>query len=72
MDKVYSMLKAVIDNSVDEFIMVDGQRIDIQLSERTATIRDYGRGIRLENMLEAFLDASAGSTGSRYSPQILP
>ncbi len=60
MDKIYSMLKAVIDNSVDEFIMGAGRRIDIQLSEQTVMVRDYGRGIPHENMIECLFGRLGG------------
>ena len=44
-DGIYVLLKEVIDNSIDEFRMNYGNRIDITLNERTITVRDYGRGI---------------------------
>ena len=46
-DGIYVMLKEVIDNAVDEFIMGSGKIIEIALDEKTSTVsvRDYGRGI---------------------------
>ena len=46
-DGIYVLLKEIIDNSVDEFIMDYGSRITITLNENTLRIRDYGRGIPL-------------------------
>ena len=42
-DGVYILIKEVIDNSIDEFIMGHGKRIDIQVNEDNVSIRDYGR-----------------------------
>ena len=41
-DGVYILIKEVIDNSIDEFIMGHGKRIDIQVNEDNVSIRDYG------------------------------
>ena len=48
-DGIYVMLKEVIDNAVDEFIMGHGKKIAIELNEKTSTVsvRDWGRGIPL-------------------------
>ena len=48
-DGIYVMLKEVIDNCVDEFIMRHGKKIEIELDEKTSTVsvRDCGRGIPL-------------------------
>ena len=47
-DGIYILMKEVIDNSIDEFNMGKGSRIDIDLSEEgTVRVRDYGRGIPL-------------------------
>ena len=43
-DGIYVLLKEVLDNCVDEFMMGAGKRIDIEVDERSARVRDYGRG----------------------------
>ena len=49
-DGIYILIKEVIDNSIDEYVMGFGKRIDIQIDHQTIYIRDYGRGIPLENL----------------------
>ena len=44
-DGIYILLKEIIDNSVDEFIMKSGSRIIITRDDKTVTVRDFGRGI---------------------------
>ena len=44
-DGIYILLKELIDNSVDEYIMGHGKRIEINLKETEVKVRDYGRGI---------------------------
>jgi len=63
-DGIYILLKEIIDNSVDEFIMGCGKRIDITLAENLVTVRDYGRGIPLEKMVEC---VSIMNTGGKYN-----
>src|SRR6056297_702602 len=46
-DGIYILLKEVIDNSIDEYIMGHGSRIIVQVDGDRVKIRDYGRGIRL-------------------------
>ena len=46
-DGIYILVKEVVDNSVDEFIMGAGNRILVSVTEGTVRIRDYGRGIPL-------------------------
>src|SRR5690554_4096590 len=50
-DGIYVLLKEVIDNSVDEFIMNHGTRIEITLDDNKLTVRDYGRGIPLGKVI---------------------
>lgn len=45
-DGIYVLLKEIIDNSVDEFIMHAGSKIVISRKENTCTVRDFGRGFR--------------------------
>ena len=46
-DGIYILVKEVIDNGIDEFIMGHGDRIDVTIEDDLVTIRDYGRGIPL-------------------------
>ena len=63
-DGVYVLLKEVIDNSIDEFKMGGGKRIEIDIEEnRSVTVRDYGRGIPQGKMIEA---VSKLNTGGKY------
>ena len=67
-DGIYILLKEIIDNSIDEFIMGGGRRIDISLTpEGRASIRDYGRGIPLEKLVEC---VSVMNTGGKYSDDV--
>ena len=65
-DGIYVLLKESVDNSIDEFTMGFGKRIDIELTERSARIRDYGRGIPLGKLLEC---VSVINTGAKYDSE---
>ena len=53
-DGIYVLLKEIIDNSIDEFKMNAGKRIEVEVVEnRAVTVRDYGRGIPQGKMIEA-------------------
>ena len=62
-DGIYVLLKEVVDNSIDEFVMGMGSRIDIQVEENLVTIRDYGRGIPLGKLYDC---VSKINTGGKY------
>ena len=62
-DGVYVLIKEVIDNSIDEFRMHFGNRIEITIKERTVIVRDYGRGIPQGKMIDA---VSKLNTGGKY------
>ena len=62
-DGIYVLIKEVIDNSIDEFRMHFGNRIEITIKERTVTVRDYGRGIPQGKMIDA---VSILNTGGKY------
>lgn len=62
-DGIYVLLKEVIDNSIDEFVMGFGKQIDIDITESTVTVRDYGRGIPLGKVVEC---VSRINTGGKY------
>ena len=63
-DGVYVLLKEVVDNSIDEFKMNAGRRIEIRLTDNlNVSVRDYGRGIPQGKLLEA---VSMLNTGAKY------
>ncbi|MBQ8607269.1 MAG: ATP-binding protein, partial [Bacteroidaceae bacterium] len=63
-DGIYVLLKEVIDNSIDEFKMNAGKRIEIEIDENLrVSVRDYGRGIPQGKMIEA---VSVLNTGGKY------
>ncbi len=62
-DGIYVLVKEAIDNSIDEFMMGYGKQIDIELDERTLTVRDYGRGIPLGKLYDC---AAIINTGGKY------
>ncbi len=66
-DGVYILLKEVIDNSIDEFMMGFGKTIDITINENEVTVRDYGRGIPLGKVKDV---ASKMNTGAKYDSKV--
>ena len=62
-DGIYVLLKEIIDNSVDEFSMGFGKKIEIDIEGRTVTVRDYGRGIPLNKVVDA---TSKLNTGGKF------
>jgi topoisomerase-4 subunit B len=62
-DGIYVLLKEVIDNSVDEYVMGHGRQIDIDIRDNKVTVRDYGRGIPLGKVVEC---VSRINTGGKY------
>lgn len=68
-DGIYVMLKEVIDNSIDEFIMHHGDKIDVNVDfdEGKIAIRDFGRGIPLGKVLEC---VSQINTGAKYNDDV--
>ena len=65
-DGVYVLIKESIDNSIDEFTMGFGKKIDIETTERTVRVRDFGRGIPLGKLLEC---VSVINTGAKYDSE---
>jgi topoisomerase IV subunit B len=65
-DGIYVLLKETIDNAVDEFTMGYGKKIEIELTDRTLRVRDYGRGIPLGKVLEC---VSVINTGAKYDSE---
>ncbi len=62
-DGIYVLLKETIDNCIDEYTMGYGKNIDIELTDHTAKVRDYGRGIPLGKLVEC---VSKINTGGKY------
>ncbi|WP_312392565.1 DNA topoisomerase IV subunit B [Chryseobacterium sp.] len=62
-DGIYILLKEILDNSIDEFRMRSGKRIEIKLDDGKVTIRDFGRGIPLGKVVDA---VSKMNTGGKY------
>lgn len=66
-DGIYVLLKEVVDNSVDEFIMNYGSRISIKVDKDTVSVRDYGRGIPLGKIIEC---VSVINTGGKFNDDV--
>lgn len=62
-DGIYILLKEVLDNSIDEFVMGAGKTIEVTIKEKTVTVRDYGRGIPLGKVVDV---VSKMNTGGKY------
>ncbi|WP_190808614.1 DNA topoisomerase IV subunit B [Flagellimonas sp. S3867] len=62
-DGIYILLKEVIDNCIDEFVMGAGKTIDINIRENVVNVRDYGRGIPLGKVVDV---VSKMNTGGKY------
>jgi len=65
-DGIYVLLKEVIDNAIDEYVMGFGKQIDIELQEGTLMVRDFGRGIPLGKVVDC---VSKINTGGKYDSQ---
>jgi topoisomerase-4 subunit B len=66
-DGIYVLLKEVMDNSIDEFMMGFGKKIKIVLSEKRLTVRDFGRGVPLGKVIDV---ASKMNTGAKYDSKV--
>lgn len=62
-DGIYVLIKEVIDNSIDEFVMGNGRHIDIKIDDHKVTVRDFGRGIPLGKVNDC---VSKINTGGKY------
>lgn len=62
-DGIYILLKEVIDNCIDEFVMGAGKTIEVTIRDKTVTVRDYGRGIPLGKVVDV---VSKMNTGGKY------
>lgn len=66
-DGIYVLLKEVIDNSIDEYVMGHGKTIEVTVQEKKVSIRDYGRGMPLGKMHEC---VSKINTGAKYDSKV--
>ncbi len=66
-DGIYILIKEVVDNCIDEFMMGNGKRIDIKLSDNKVSVRDYGRGIPLGKVVDV---VSKINTGAKYDSKV--
>ena len=62
-DGIYVLLKEVMDNSIDEYMMGYGKKIDVSITDKEVRVRDFGRGIPLGKVLDA---VSKMNTGAKY------
>ncbi|MEI6536356.1 MAG: DNA topoisomerase IV subunit B [Verrucomicrobiaceae bacterium] len=62
-DGIYVLLKEVIDNTIDEFVMGHGKEVEITIENNICTVRDFGRGIPLGKLMEC---AAQINTGAKY------
>ena len=62
-DGIYILLKEVLDNSIDEFVMGAGKTIEISINQNGVSVRDYGRGIPLGKVVDV---VSKMNTGGKY------
>ena len=65
-DGIYVLIKEIIDNCIDEYVMGFGNKIDIDITENNVTVRDYGRGIPLGKVIEC---VSKINTGGKYDSE---
>ena len=62
-DGIYILLKEVLDNCIDEFVMGSGKTIEVTIKDKTVSVRDYGRGIPLGKVVDV---VSKMNTGGKY------
>jgi len=62
-DGIYILVKEVVDNCIDEFVMGNGKRVDIKVKDGVVSVRDYGRGIPLGKVVDV---VSKMNTGGKY------
>src|SRR3972149_10283068 len=62
-DGIYVLLKEVMDNSIDEYMMGFGKKIDVLIEGKKVTVRDHGRGIPLGKLVDV---VSKMNTGAKY------
>ncbi|MFT4603226.1 MAG: topoisomerase-4 subunit B [Arenicella sp.] len=62
-DGIYVLVKEIMDNSIDEFVMGNGRRINVKIKDGLASVRDFGRGIPLGKVIDC---VSKINTGGKY------
>lgn len=62
-DGIYVLLKEVLDNCIDEFVMGNGRTIEVSIKDKTVKVRDYGRGVPLGKVVDV---VSKINTGGKY------
>ncbi|MBT3934376.1 MAG: type IIA DNA topoisomerase subunit B, partial [Bacteroidetes bacterium] len=66
-DGIYILVKEIVDNSVDEYVMGYGKKIDITVEDNIVCIRDYGRGVPLGSVIDC---VSRINTGGKYDSKV--
>lgn len=66
-DGIYVLLKEIIDNAIDEYVMGYGRSIDITIKDQTVSVRDYGRGMPLGKLIDC---VSKINTGAKYDSKV--
>ncbi|MCP5105200.1 MAG: type IIA DNA topoisomerase subunit B [bacterium] len=66
-DGIYILVKEVIDNSIDEYMMGFGRKIDVTVSDQKVKVRDFGRGVPLGKVVDV---ASKMNTGAKYDSKV--
>ena len=66
-DGVYVLLKEVIDNAIDEFVMGNGKIIEVSVNQNKISVRDFGRGIPLGKVVDC---VSKINTGAKYDSKV--
>jgi topoisomerase-4 subunit B len=66
-DGIYVMIKEILDNAIDEFVMKYGKTIEVSIKEKVVTVRDYGRGIPLGKLVDC---VSKINTGAKYDSRV--
>lgn len=65
-DGIYILVKEVVDNCIDEYVMGNGKTIEISIKDKTVKVRDYGRGIPLGKVIDC---VSKINTGAKYDSE---
>jgi len=66
-DGIYVLLKEIIDNSIDEFVMGNGKTIEVNINENMVSVRDFGRGMPLGKVIDC---VSKINTGAKYDSNV--
>ena len=67
-DGIYILIKEVLDNAIDEYVMGAGKTIEISVKNNQVSVRDYGRGIPLGKVVDV---VSKMNTGGKYDSKAL-